>query len=292
MWFLVVVSRSVEAAYPSVLAHGMGDSCFNHGMKKLTKLVGSTLDSYSTCVPTGDNRISDTANGYFMTMDDNVDVFASKIAADANLKDGFNCIGFSQGNSVCRGYIHKYNDPPVKNFLSVHGTVSGVAGFPNCDPDGDMGAVCKEVALLCGDLAYTQTSQNTLFQLDYYRDPYRVNTTAYKRTSQLAQWNNEGREFNQTYKDNFIKVERFVMIKANNDTMIYPNEGEHWGHFADQSLDQVLAMEDTDWYQQDLFGLKTVDEAGKIVFNSTNGDHLQFSDDDLVWWVSHDFVSN
>jgi palmitoyl-protein thioesterase len=58
-----------------------------------------------------------------------------------------------QGNSLCRGYIQKYNDPPVANFLSVHGTVSGVAGFPNCDPQGLLGPVCKQLADLCGDLA-------------------------------------------------------------------------------------------------------------------------------------------
>ena len=56
-----------------------------------------------------------------------VDVFAQKIKADKNLVNGFNCIGFSQGNSLCRGYIQKYNNPPVITFLSVHGTVSGVS---------------------------------------------------------------------------------------------------------------------------------------------------------------------
>ena len=43
-------------------------------------------------------------------------------------------------------------------------------------------------------------------------------------------------------------------------------------------------------YQEDLFGLKTVDEAGKIVFNSTNGDHLEFSEEQLSWWVDNYFV--
>ena len=45
-----------------------------------------------------------------------------------------------------RGYVQKYNGvgayPAVRNWLSVHGTVSGVAGFPNCDPDGLLGPVC------------------------------------------------------------------------------------------------------------------------------------------------------
>jgi hypothetical protein len=43
-------------------------------------------------------------------------------------------------------------------------------------------------------------------------------------------------------------------------------------------------------YIDDLFGLKTADEAGKIVFNTTSGNHLQFSDGELRWWVSNYFV--
>jgi palmitoyl-protein thioesterase len=251
-----------------------------------------------------------------MPMDKNVDVFAANIRKDAKLKNGFNCVGFSQGNSLCRGYIQKYNDPPVRNFLSVHGTVSGVAGFPNCDPTGALGPVCKQLEKLVGDLAYTKLSQGLLFQrarlclfsclvlcassssfatfvlvctVDYFRDPMRVGTASYKNMSQLAQWNNEGREYNATYRTNFIKVERFIMIKALKDTMVYPNEGEHWGHFADGSLSKVLTMRETDWYKKDLFGLQTVDKAGKILFNTTEGNHLRFKPEELVGWV-HQFV--
>ena len=52
-------------------------------------------------------------------------------------------------------------------------------------------------------------------------------------------WNNEGASVNATYKENFIKVKRFIMIKAEQDSMVYPNEGEWWGHFADGDLKTV-----------------------------------------------------
>ena len=240
-----VLAGSAEAGnpYPTVTAHGMGDSCFNEGMKQISELVGNTTGNYARCIPTG-NVMTDTLNGFLMTMDKNVDVFAENIRKDPNLKDApfINCVGFSQGNSLCRGYIHKYNDPPVANFLSVHGTVSGVAGFPNCNPQGLLGPVCKQLADLCGDLAYNEVTQNILFQVDYYRDPLRVNTSDYKKYSQIAQWNNEGDSFNQTYKDNFVSVKRFAMIKAMRDTMVFPNEGEWWGHFADGSQSVVLKV--------------------------------------------------
>jgi palmitoyl-protein thioesterase len=279
-----LIEGSISHSFPTVTAHGMGDSCFNSGMQDITKQIGTTLGTYAVCIPTG-NRLTDTTNGFFMTMNKNVDVFAENIRKDPRLANGFNCVGFSQGNSLCRGYIHKYNNPPVRNVLSVHGTVSGVAGFPNCNPAGLLGPVCKPLARLCGDLAYTELTQGLLFQADYFRDPFRVNTTEYKTYSEIAQWNNEGLSVNATYKANFISVEQFIMIKALQDTMVYPNEGEHWGHFADGSLKTVVPMRQTQWYQQDLFGLKTVDLAGKMKFDTTPGNHLQFTREQLVGWI-------
>jgi len=160
-----VVLSSAPTAVASVLAHGMGDSCYNAGMKGITAQVSAALGTYAVCVPTG-NALTDTTNGFLMTMDKNVEVFAAKIRRDPKLKGGFNCIGLSQGNLLCRGYIHMYNDPPVRNFLSIHGTVSGVAGFPRCDPSGLLGPVCKPLEELVGDLAYTEVTQRLLFQVE------------------------------------------------------------------------------------------------------------------------------
>ncbi|KAL3909364.1 MAG: hypothetical protein SGPRY_009454, partial [Prymnesium sp.] len=183
-------------------------------------------------------------------MNENVDVFAAAIRKDPRLQGGFNCAGFSQ------------------NWLSVHGTGSGVAGFPRCDPDGLLGPVCKQISHLCGDLAYTKLTQKILFQA--------TNTEAYKRYSQIAEWNGEGYAVNSTYKENFVKVKRLIMVKAGahssqctlsvwapryeKDSMIFPSEGEWWGHFADGDLNKVLTMKETKWYNDDTFGLKTVDK--------------------------------
>ena len=71
--------------------------------------------------------------------------------------------------------------------------------------------------------------------------------------------------------------------------MVYPNEGEHWGHFADNSY-TVLPMRETAWYKKDLFGLRTADEAGKIMFDSTPGNHLQFTDAELLGFVDKYFL--
>jgi len=61
------------------------------------------------------------------------------------------------------------------------------------------------------------------------------------------------------------------------DTMIYPKESE-W--FQQLNLDgSVQALADSDFYKNDNIGLRALDEAGKVIYSSVVGDHLQFSED-------------
>jgi len=272
---------------PFVLGHGMGDSCFNPGMKSITTAVGKHAGVYSTCIPTGDTQASDSNNGFFMNMNKNVEVFAQKIKADPKLANGFYCIGFSQGNNLCRGYIQKYNDPPVKAHLSVHGPVAGVAGFPNCNPSKN-----KTLAPFCDlfasflDVAYTEFMQNHLFQGNYYRDPRKLSSSGFKKYSQIGRWNNEIEgSVNATFKTNFEKTKMYVMVEALKDTMVYPNEGEHWGQFTTGGFKDITTMKDTEWYTKNLFGLQTIDAAGGISFETTPGNHLQFTEEQLFGWL-------
>jgi palmitoyl-protein thioesterase len=273
---------------PTVVAHGMGDSCFNRGMKSITNGIGQKTGQYSTCIGTAGNRITDTIDGFLKNMDKSVDYFADKIKKDPKLANGFNCVGFSQGNSLCRGYIQKYNDPPVNSFMSVHGTVMGVSAFPSCfKQEKPLGLICKALAEVLGDAAYAKLIQDILFQADYFRHDVGPNAHRYLKNSQLAAMNNENPDtVDPSINVNFAKTNQFVMVKAAKDSMVYPNENEHWGAMDDApNGNRILSMKETKFYKQDLFGLKTADEAGKIHFEETSGDHLQFTDAELYGWI-------
>jgi palmitoyl-protein thioesterase len=276
--------KSLKAAdsLPLVFLHGMGDSCFNRGMESITESSGEYMGVYSVCIPTGDTRLADTMNGFLMDMNSNVDTFAEKVKADKLLANGFNCVGLSQGNNICRGYIQRYNDPPVNTHLSIHGPLVGVAALPSCQERDD---VCQNVDALLSKLAYTQNMQDFLFQADYFRDVNFVDTPEYKATSQMASWNNEGNTVNPAFKENFLKTNTFAMIKADADTVVVPREGEWFGAYADNDYSTLLSMTETSWYKDDLFGLKTAHQDGKIKFNSTSGNHLEFTDDELYGWL-------
>ena len=282
---------------PIVFAHGMGDSCFNSGFQNLVKRTSALMGGvYAICVPTGDTQTQDTNNGYFLNMDASVEVFADKIRQDPQLAGGFHAIGLSQGNNVIRGYIAKHNDPPVHTFLSINGVNAGEGAVPYCEPSKQQEQAPSGLALpsMCDLLmeqasraAYTSYAQHHSFQANYWRDPRESEFPTYQKHSQLAQWNNEGLVVNQTLKENYAKTSRFVWVLATQDGMVWPKEGEQWGAPDPKDpFQHILPREQTAWYINDLFGLRTAEEAGKNVYESFEGDHLAFSTDEYDGWVT------
>ena len=63
------------------------------------------------------------------------------------------------------------------------------------------------------------------------------------------------------------------------DTMVYPKESEWFWEFDENK--NLLKVENTDLYKNDEIGLKVLMDANKVDFVSVEGDHLQFSHDDL-----------
>eukprot|EP00979_Chaetoceros_neogracilis_P008316 scaffold1853_cov287-Chaetoceros_neogracile.AAC.18 len=309
--------RDPSASLPSVTAHGMGDSCFNEGsMQYITDRVADLTHQYATCIPTGDNHHDDVLNGYFMSMNENIDIFAQKVKADPKLSNGFNAVGFSQGNNVLRGYIAKYNDPPVHTFLSINGVNAGISAVPYCIPSMSTNntfrnetvadsrlspnprlhnKICDALMEVASHRAYSEFSQTHSFQANYWRDPRRVEKLDYQTYSQLAELGNEGLDQNEVLNDNFAKTQKFVWVLATEDTIVWPKEGEQWGAPNSEAEDpfvDILPMKDTEWYQKDLFGLKTADEAGKFHYEEFAGDHLRFEFTDFDVWIRKYFLED
>jgi palmitoyl-protein thioesterase len=280
----------------------MGDSCFNSGMQHVVQKVSGMLDgSYATCVPTGDTQGEDTKNGYFLSMDDSTDVFAAKIRSDPQLAGGFHAVGFSQGANVIRGYIAKYNDPPVHTFLSVNGVNAGIGAVPYCRPSASSSrsfetkgaaktTMCDLLMEQASHAAYTEFAQRHSFQANYWRDPRPSAQSLYREYSQLAAWNNEVLEpngVNETLRANWNRTRTFVWIMASDDQMVWPKEGEQWcAPDPADPFERVLERNRTEWYAQDLFGLRSAEQAGKNRYETFEGDHLQFTEEDFDRWVN------
>jgi palmitoyl-protein thioesterase len=307
---------------PVVIAHGMGDSCYNDGMIRLTKFVSQLLqDVYTICIPIGTSQSEDTNNGYFLNMNDSIDYFAQQIQQNDVLKQAgtFHAMGLSQGNNILRGYIARYNTIPVHTFISINGVNAGIGAVPHCIPEElvqkshalsllqqDLSSpmvLSDQVAFTLCDLlmeqassaAYTTFAQKHSFQANYWRDPRPSEYDTYRTYSQLATLNNEvldASQFNETIRINWSKTTKFVWIMAQDDRTVWPPQGEQWGApDPNDPYHHIYTMNETTWYQQDYFGLRTAQEQHKNYFESFPGDHLQFTKEDLQRWVETYFVT-
>jgi len=268
------------------------------GMVPLRHLIASTAKTYVHSVALCDSfqvfgtcPIEDQANGFLMSMDRQVDQFARAVRADPKLVQGFHAVGFSQGNLVIRGYLERYNDPPVRTHLSMHGPMMGVASLPKCPLSiPGLASLCKAVDDILDLGVYSSIVQNHLAQANYYRFPPDL-ATYRKQAHFLPSISNEGKD-NATYTANFKSLERLVLVMAKDDTMVHPKESEHFGFFAEGPSWELVSMRDAPWYAEDWFGLKTLDMAGKIDHHTTPGDHLRFTQDFLVAMVQKYFMTS
>ena len=63
-----------------------------------------------------------------------------------------------------------------------------------------------------------------------------------------------------------------MLVMFSEDTMVHPKESEQFASLDIQG--NLIKMEDQEIYKTDVFGLKTVNEAGKIKFVEVQGNHL------------------
>jgi palmitoyl-protein thioesterase len=268
--------------------HGMGDWANDpFGMVPLAKSISDYLGGvYVLNVQIGENSLADIMNGFLMNLDDQVDYFANVVKSDPQLSNGFNAVGYSQGNLVIRGYIERYNSPPVKNFISMHGPMAGVGSFPGCPIEKPF---CRLFAELLGALAYHPRVQEHLAQANYFRDPFRT-ADFLEGAIFLPDINNEDTTPESKYNNNWASLESLCLVKALGDTVVIPNDSEWFGFFEENSFDAVWDYHTTPWYANDLFGLQTLDKQGKLFFNTTEENHLDFSTDYLLDLVGTYFL--
>lgn len=288
---LVGAELTLSDPTPVIIWHGMGDSCCNPAsMGSIKTMLENELPGvYVHSLMVGNNILADTENGFFKDTNSQISLVCDKIASDPQLQDGFNAIGFSQGGQFLRAVAQRCPNPPMKNLITVGAQHRGVFGFPNCP--GEMNVFCDIVRDLLNYGVYTDFVQGFLVQAQYWHDP--LHTETYLEKSRfIAEINNEKPEKNATYAENLARLENFVMIKHNQDTMVEPRESEHFEFYVPGQAEEILPLRESPLYLEDWIGLRTLDETGRLHFYSVEGDHLQFSREWFVEEIIKVFLSN
>ncbi|KAH9515272.1 Palmitoyl-protein thioesterase 1 [Bulinus truncatus] len=272
--FFIFFTASVVRAdpFPVVLWHGMGDSCCNPlSMGSIKKLIESKVGNgvYVKSLEIGSNVVEDTENGFLMNANKQIDIVCDQLQKDPKLQQGYNALGFSQGGQFLRAIAQRCPSPPMLNLVSFGGQHQGVYGFPRCP--GENQTLCDLVRKLLNIGAYIP-----LVQAEYWHDP--LNEEEYRNKSVFLADINQERQFNATYKANLLKLKNLVLVMFGEDTMVDPKESEWFGFYIEGQSKAVYNMTQSKLYQQDLLGLKELNESGRLTLLISPTDHLQFTD--------------
>lgn len=274
---------------PIVMWHGMGDSCcFSFSLGSIAKSLNESLPGvYVHSLRIGNNVIEDVTNGYFMHPDKQIEMACDLVKKDPLLQNGFNAIGFSQGGQFLRALVQRCPDIKMKNLISVGGQHQGVYGVPQC---GSLNhTLCDYIRKLLSHAAYIEWVQDFLVQATYWHDP--LHEAEYKNASTfLADINNEV-TINQDYIDRLDTLENLVMIKFEKDTMVQPVDSEWFGFYKPGQSEVVENLQESDIYQDERLGLRSMDENGKLRFLSVDGNHLRFEWDWFEENVVYQFLN-
>ena len=267
---------------PVVMWHGMGDTA--HGsVESLSKAMQQKYPGiriYS--VQVGSNSFVDRLSSYYGNVNDQIHQVCKLINENQDIVNAgrVNFVGFSQGSQFLRGLIQRCNfvsGLKPRNFISLGGQHQGVFGLPNCGQIED--GACDQFRILLR-LAYEPIIQNRSIQAQYWHDP--LNEASYKTGSVfLADINNE-LKIDQSYKQNLLKLDNFVMVEFAQDETVVPRESSVFGFYAPGKTSKILPLEQSSLYTKDKLGLKQLAESGLLTKLVVPGDHLEFT---IKWFL-------
>jgi len=279
---LFVATLADATPRPTVLWHGMGDTCcYPFSMGAVKKQIEKSTGAYVHSIEIGGSIPADEMHGFIGNVNKQVDEVCAALKKDANLTGGFNAVGFSQGGQFLRAYTQRCNDPPVHNLVTMGGQHFGVADIPECTSANT--TICSLINTLLGFGAYVGFVQEAVVQAQYFRDPKRLSAYV-KDNIFLPDINNERTQKNQTYKKNLLSLNQLVLVKFAEDTVVVPRESEWFGYYAPGSLSVIQTMEETQLYKEDWLGLKELNEAKKLQRLSCPGNHMKFT---LEWFTTN-----
>ncbi|XP_076832617.1 lysosomal thioesterase PPT2-A-like [Brachyhypopomus gauderio] len=256
--FMAFVEAAEMTYRPVIIVHGLFD-----GPKQFIKLEHFITQSHPGTRVTTVDIYDDLAS--LQPMWKQVEGFGKVVeTVMQKAPDGVHLICFSQGGLVCRGVLARLPEHNVHSVILLSSPLAGQYGdssylkhiFPNY--------MKSKIYRLC----YTQWGQKISI-CNYWNDPHQ-RAKYLKNSNFLAILNGEQKHPNLTeWRKNFLRIKKLVMIGGPDDGVITPWQSSLFGFY--DSNETVVEMRKQEWYQSDVFGLKTLDSRGVLVQCAVSG---------------------
>ncbi len=270
--FLIFIQ--ITTPIPVALIHGFMQSCSHEDMVNLVNFIHHKTSHYSKCIESGGGSV-DLSRSF----EDQAKEACKIISSDSNFQNDFAIVSISQGGVLARYVIEKCQmKGTVKKFISIGGPLAGTHQLPHCL----RGVVCHLLNSFADWFCYKGYVQKTFGPSGYFRVSNHLER--YKESkSVLLDVNNQGKTYDENAKSRFLKLDQLVLIQFKRDTMITPRESAFFNELDEKH--NLVDMKDTEIYKKDLFGLKTLEEQGKIIRYLVDDWHCYYSWEDINNYV-------
>ncbi|KAI9657232.1 MAG: hypothetical protein M1831_004421 [Alyxoria varia] len=271
--------NSNQSNIPLIIWHGLGDSFDSPGIREFGELYQKVYpNSQVYTVHLGDTGGADRYATFFgnVTSQINATCQALEENSDISKAPAANYLGFSQGGQFARALIESCNIPPARNLVTFGSQHNGITRFADCAA-GDWW--CRTWSGTLKGNTWGSFAQGTLVPAQYYRDP--ENIESYLNYSNfLADANNERKRKKEQYKKNMAQLDRFVMYMFEEEQIVYP-KASAWFAELNETTGITTSLRNRAIYKEDWLGLRSIDDKGGLIFETTPGKHMQFGDDVL-----------
>lgn len=243
---LILLTTLARGYKPVFVMHGIFDSPASMQIIKKT-ILHHQPDTNVTIIDMF-NNFDSTVSMWKQT-----EAIRKKYGADFKNPSGVHLIGYSQGGILLRGLIQTTNDHNIHTLSCLSSPLMGEFGIPLIAQKYVPGLTLE----IATEVFYTPEWQE-FSVANYWNDPTQHDKFLKdSRYLALLNYPNSTKD-----RDNFIKLKHISLVGGPNDDVILPWGSSHFG-FYDADLN-VHPMEELDVYQEDTFGLKTLNKLGKI----------------------------
>lgn len=252
--------------YPIAVFHGIVDSCEMKDTSKLVNDLKSDLGVHVECIEIG-NGFIDTV---MKPLESQVEEACDKIKSNPNFQSKFSILGISQGTLIGRYIIEKCEmKGQVMRYFSLDGPQMGIGSIPKLT----CGAICNFLIEIAAPIFYTMKDRiapAAYFRYKYDQEYYVENNTF------LKMLNNENNDKDEEIYRRFSSLEKVKLVKNDADTVIVPRESS-WFMFYDFEGNEIVPLEQSEFYQKDFIGLRKLNEENKVTFTSFKGEHVIYN---------------
>eukprot|EP00727_Mastigamoeba_balamuthi_P006295 m51a1_g2286 hypothetical protein (293) ;mRNA; f:400487-401587 len=217
------------------------------------------VDEHSSSSTALHQQVRDVAEAIGRIIDGNRSAFAH----------GFHLVGHSQGALIARCVIekHRYN---IENFVSIAGVQTGFYG------DCGLPYIANRTCEAATQWLYTKKMQKSFSIANMWRTTDDLEYLA--GNTFLPHFNNEGPVIDEELRDNLLSVGHLYFFASPHDIAIRPWYSGLFG-FWDADFQSMVPMQKQRFYVEDTFGLRTMDEQGRLTLTAVDGvSHTEWHD--------------